>query len=166
MYIRRHARIQHLLCIHSMSTSSSPFATYTAHISQQPSRTMQFMTLPSMPDTAWQPDEGMNRRIQDENHLSNNWRYRQYMQHNAKRIMKYNTMEAVYTTGASPFTAAGAVAAAPTPVMVRGLFDTTQPPVGYTPPMSDLKQAFLNAQQLQARKVAPVVGVPRTAAMW
>lgn len=123
---------------------------------------MRFYTLPNAPDPAWQPDEGMNRRIQDDNHLSNNWRYRQYMQHNAKRIMKYNTMEAVYASGASPFTAAGTVAAAPVPVLMRGMFDNTQPPVAYTPPMSDLKQAFLASQRLQARKVAPVVSVPGT----
>jgi hypothetical protein len=40
----------------------------------------------------WSPKTIVNKQIQEQENITNNWKYRQYIQHNAKKIIKYNTL--------------------------------------------------------------------------
>ena len=42
--------------------------------------------------SSWQPEAVINKRIQTQENIKSNWGYRQYMQQNGIKIMKYNNL--------------------------------------------------------------------------
>ena len=96
----------------------------------------------------------INRKIQQDANIQSNWKYRQYMQQNALQIMKYNSMESIYASGNNPYSLFSEPAQK-TPFMFASLHDTREAPCSY--PASDLKQVFIEKQQLKSRLVAPSI---------
>jgi hypothetical protein len=122
-----------------------------------------FTSPPLMSDgrltTSWQPESVVNQRIQERAGLTTNWEYREYLQNHAQTIMSYNSAE---ISAEIPFFAAvGAGADVPSdhvPKKFQGIFDTSNPGFGLS--NSDLKNAYLTREQLNARLVAPSVILP------
>ena len=108
------------------------------------------------PDYAsWQPDASINQSIQTNAGLTSNWKYRQYIQQNANQIMKYNTLETMYSSGNNPYTILNTEPTNKTPYLFSSVHDTGRPKYGLR--NSDLKQAFTATEQMNARMVAPSI---------
>ena len=105
--------------------------------------------------SAWQPDAVINQRIQKKEGITNNWNYRQYLQHNGQQIMSYNNEEACYELGLDPHVQSGKTPSSNVPYTFRSTFDTSTPGFGYC--NSDLKNPYLTSEQLNSRLVAPSI---------
>ena len=105
--------------------------------------------------SAWQPDAVINQRIQKKEGITNNWSYRQYLQHNGQQIMSYNNEEACYELGLDPHVQSGKTPSSNVPYTFRSTFDTSTPGFGYC--NSNLKNPYLTSEQLNARLVAPSI---------
>lgn len=103
----------------------------------------------------WQPQGLINNKIQVDTGINSNWNYRQYMQKNAKDIMKFNTMQSINDSGNNPYTILNTRPTENTPHLYRSLHDTSNPPYGFRE--SDLRQEFLAKQQLKARMISPSI---------
>ena len=107
----------------------------------------------------WQPDATINNKIHVDSGITTNWKYRQYIQNNAKHIMKYNTMEYIYSSGNNPYaitnTENNSSPLKCTPYKFSSLYDPSNPTCGVN--NSDLKQDFLKKQQMSARMIAPSI---------
>ena len=103
----------------------------------------------------WQPDAAVNNRIQQTEGITNNWNYRQYLQHNGIQIMNYNTAESCYEMGLDPHVQTGKTPSDNVPYTFRSTFDTSRPGFGYC--NSDLKNPYLSREQLNSRLVAPSI---------
>jgi hypothetical protein len=110
------------------------------------------------PCSSWQPEAATNNKIRSDANITSNWGYRQYIQKNANKIMKYNTMEAINASGNNPYTIMGTDPANKTPFLYDSIHDTNNPSVGFR--NSDLKQSFMTRQQRQARMIAPTIPIP------
>lgn len=95
----------------------------------------------------------MNKQIVEETGIQSNWQYRRYLTANAPEIMKYDYVEAAndigyykrYQDTPLPYS---------TPYNYRSYLDSAKPK-GYED--TDMKQLYLTREQLDARKVAPVI---------
>ena len=105
-------------------------------------------------ESGWQPDATINNKIHVESGITSNWKYRQYIQNNANHIMKYNTMEYIYSSGNNPYAITDNVSNS-TPYKFSSLYDPSSPNNGAN--NSDLKQDFLRKQQMNARMIAPSI---------
>lgn len=103
----------------------------------------------------WQPEAHTNNNIISEGNITSNWKYRQYMQKNAKEIMKYNTMGAIYSSGNNPYAISNTEPTNNTPHLYASIHDTNNPPYGFR--NSDLKQDFMTKQQMNAKMIAPSI---------
>lgn len=103
----------------------------------------------------WQPEAETNQKILVDTNIRSNWKYRQYMQKNATDIMKFNTMQSIHTSGNNPYTIANTNPSNSTPHLYTSIHDTNNPSYGFRD--SDLKQDFLNKQQLKSRMIAPSI---------
>jgi hypothetical protein len=103
----------------------------------------------------WQPDAVVNERIQKQEGIQSNWKYRQYLQHNGLQIMNYNNMEACYDLGLDPHVQTGATPSSNVPYKFKSTFDTNTPGYGYC--NSDLKNPYLSREQLNARMISPAI---------
>ena len=102
----------------------------------------------------WQPGCKKNNEIISSANITSNWKYRQYMQNNAKHIMKYDSMEYVYASGNNPYTITDSKNSnSNVPYRFASLYDPNTPTVGFSD--SDLKQDFSKKQQMSSRMVAP-----------
>jgi hypothetical protein len=101
----------------------------------------------------WQPDAKMNQKILADTGIKSNWQYRQYMQKNANQIMKYNTMESIYTSGNNPYTNMNNEAVNNTPYIYTSVHDTSSPLYGFR--NSDLKQDYVTKEKMKSRMIAP-----------
>ena len=123
------------------------------------SNNIHFNVPPIMMDgrnfSAWQPDAVINQRIQKKEGITNNWSYRQYLQHNGQQIMSYNNEEACYELGLDPHVQSGKTPSSNVPYTFRSTFDTSTPGFGYC--NSNLKNPYLTSEQLNARLVAPSI---------
>jgi len=105
---------------------------------------------------SWQPEAVINNEIIRETGIKTNWEYRQFMTANAKEIMTYNFTEACNDAGyykrfvEPPKSAVDSSS----PYIYKSIHDTTSV-MGIN--NSDLKQMYLSREQLQARKVSPVI---------
>jgi hypothetical protein len=108
---------------------------------------------------SWQPDAVINQRIQKQEGITNNWNYRQYLQHNGLQIMNYNNKEACYELGLDPHVQTGKTPSSNVPYTFRSAFDTSTPGFGYC--NSDLKNPYLSSEQLNSRLVAPSITPPK-----
>ena len=105
--------------------------------------------------STWQPDAVVNNRIQQTEGITNNWNYRQYLQHNGIQIMNYNTAESCYEMGLDPHVQTGKTPSDNVPYTFRSTFDTSRPGFGYC--NSDLKNPYLSREQLNSRLIAPSI---------
>ena len=104
---------------------------------------------------SWQPEAVINDNIKKEANIKTNWEYRQYLQNNANYIMKYNTMEAIYTTGVNPVIAQTEPSNKNSPYVFKSTHDTNKPTYGYN--NTDLKNFYLSREQLQSRLISPSI---------
>jgi hypothetical protein len=124
-----------------------------------------FTVTPINPQEAgWQPDATINTKIHVDSGITSNWKYRQYIQNNANHIMKYNTMEYIYSSGNNPYAIANENNENnennETPYKFSSLYDQRLP--NYTPPNnSDLKQDFIKKQQMNARMISPSISAKK-----
>jgi hypothetical protein len=100
-----------------------------------------------------QPEAVLNNSLVKELGIQSNWEYRQYLTQNAKYIMRYNYQESSNDVGYFK-------RYADTPnqysvPFVYPSFISQETPNGYQ--KSDLKQMYLSREQLNARKVSPVI---------
>ena len=103
----------------------------------------------------WQPDAAVNKQIQQKEGITNNWSYRQYLQHNGLQIMNYNTTEACYELGLDPHIQTGKTPSDNVPYTFKSTFDTGKPGFGYC--NSDLKNPYLSREQLNSRLISPSI---------
>jgi len=123
------------------------------------SNNLHFNFPPIMADgrnyASWQPEAVINKRIQNQEGIKNNWQYRQYLQHNGVHIMKYNSSESCYDLGLDPHIRTDKTPSSNVPHSFTSTFDTSRPGFGYC--NSDLKNPYLTREQLNARMIAPSI---------
>tara|TARA_Y200000002_G_C22687561_1_gene666605 strand:- start:4587 stop:4991 length:405 start_codon:yes stop_codon:yes gene_type:complete len=102
---------------------------------------------------SYQPEAVINERIQQQNHITTNWKYRQFLTKNASDIINFNTQEACYTLGLSPHTTSDSTPSSNVPHLYKSTFDTSAPGYGYS--NSDLKSPYLSRMELQSRMISP-----------
>ena len=121
------------------------------------SNNIHFNSPPIMSDgrnfASWQPEAVVNKRIQQQEKITTNWSYRQYMQQNGLQIMQYNTAEACYELGLDPHTQVGTTPSENVPYMFKSTFDSSKPGYGYND--SNLKNPYLTREQLNAKLISP-----------
>lgn len=111
---------------------------------------------------SFQPEAVINKDIIDKYNIQSNWQYRKYLTENAKKIMEYNFRESSNDTGyymrhndlpmsnvEQPMTMS-----ATAPFTAKSFLDNSKP-FGYV--SSDLKEIYLTREQLEARKISPVI---------
>jgi hypothetical protein len=106
---------------------------------------------------SWQPEAVINSRIQQQNKIQDNWSYRQFLQHNGLKIMKYNNLEACYELGLDPHVSVDKTPSDNVPFKFSSVYDTNHPGFGYS--NSDLKNQYLSREQLNARLISPSIQV-------
>ena len=119
------------------------------------SNTYYTVTPVNLQEVGWQPDATINNKIHVDSGITSNWKYRQYIQNNAKHIMKYNTMEACYTLGLNPATVVNTETLPNSPFVFKSTTDNDGPAFGYS--RSDLKNLYLTSEQLNARMISPSI---------
>jgi len=109
----------------------------------------------------WQPESTINADIIQNNNIQSNWQYRKFLTQNAKQIMEYNFRESSSDVGyykrpidlpnmqTNEITGMNT-----TPYMYSSVLDNTKP-MGYF--TSDLKDMYLSKEQLNSRKISPVI---------
>ena len=102
---------------------------------------------------SYQPEAVINERIQQQNHINSNWKYRQFMIHNGNTIMNLNNSEACYTLGLPTHITSDVTPSSNVPFIYKSTFDTAKPGYGYC--SSDLKNPYLSRTELQAKMVSP-----------
>ena len=118
----------------------------------------------------WQPGAVVNEQIRENNHITSNWDYRTFLQKNAVKIMKANSISSCNNCGACPLVYSGPqnpVTQSNTPYVFSSALDMSQP-FGYE--TSDLKNVYLSRYELQSRMMAPALtqyqyladGIPRS----
>lgn len=105
--------------------------------------------------SSWQPEAVVNERIQRQEGITNNWKYRQYLQNHGVKIMNYNNMEACYDLGLDPHVKTDRTPSDNVPFKFKGIFDNGKPGFGYC--NSDLKNPYLTSEQLNSRLIAPTI---------
>lgn len=104
---------------------------------------------------SWQPEAVINKQIQQQENITSNWSYRQYLQNNGLQIMKYNSEEACYDLGLNPHENTNKTPSSNIPYLYKSTFDSSSPGYGYC--KSDLKSPYLSRQQLNARLISPAI---------
>jgi hypothetical protein len=104
---------------------------------------------------SYQPESVMNQQIQQENKLTSSWKHRQYLQNNANQIMKYNTMEYMYSSGNNPHVVCNKTPSKNVPYVYKNIHDTSSPAFGLN--NSDLKREYMMKESMNARMIAPSI---------
>jgi hypothetical protein len=105
--------------------------------------------------SSWLPDAVINNRIRNQENIKTSWDYRRFLTNHGLEIMKYNTMEACYTLGLDPHVSTDKTPSGNVPYVYKGTFDTGKPGFGYC--NSDLKNPYLNREQLYAKMISPSI---------
>ena len=110
---------------------------------------------------SWQPESSINADLIESNGITSNWQYRRFLTHNAKQIMEYNFRESSNDVGYYkrpvdlPSMQSNTVSDLyKSPYAFTSVLDRTKP-FGHS--NSDLKELYLSREQLNARKIAPVI---------
>ena len=113
----------------------------------------------------WQPESTINADLIQSNNIQSNWQYRKYLTQNAQQIMEYNFRESSNDVGyyKRPLDLPNIQSNLVTsfnqqPYVYSSPLDNTKP-LGYT--NSDLKETYLTREQLNARKIAPIVSMQK-----
>jgi hypothetical protein len=102
---------------------------------------------------SYQPESFINTQIQKQNKINSSWKYRQYMQKNAKDIMKHNTMSYIQSSGNNPYILDNNAANSNVPYLYKNIHDTTSPAFGLN--NTDLKRDFMTREMVNSRMIAP-----------
>jgi hypothetical protein len=86
--------------------------------------------------------------------MKSNWEFRKYLTENAKSIIEQNQAESLNDVGYISRYSSAPEQSSSVPYYYKSYLDNTQT-FGYQ--SSDLKQLYLSAEQLNARKMAPVI---------
>jgi hypothetical protein len=105
--------------------------------------------------SSYQPESIINQQIQEHNNINSSWKHRQYLQNNAKQIMKYNTMEYIYSSGNNPYVVTNKIQSPNIPLMYKNIHDTSSPAFGLN--NSDLKRDYMTKESMNARMIAPTI---------
>lgn len=111
-------------------------------------------TIPTK-NIVYQAESVVNTNLQKNGGISSNWNYRQYLQKNANDIMKYNTYEAIYTSGNNPYISMNHVEAETSPFLYNSTYDNTVAKVSH--PNTDLRNAYLEKEQFKSRMISPSI---------
>lgn len=106
---------------------------------------------------SWQPESKINTNIQTGSNIISNWKYRQYIQQNANQIMKYNTMENIYSSGNNPYSISNNAIDTYSKKSPYLFSSVQSPSIGFN--NSDLKQEYVKQTQLKSRMVAPSIKI-------
>ena len=104
---------------------------------------------------SYQPESIINQQIQEQNNINSSWKHRQYLQNNANQIMKYNTMEYIYSSGNNPHILTNKVQSPNIPLLYKSIHDTSSPAFGLN--NSDLKRDYMTRESMNARMIAPTI---------
>jgi hypothetical protein len=112
----------------------------------------------------WQPESTINADLIQSNGIKSNWQYRKYLTQNAREIMEYNFKESSNDVGYYkrpldiPSIQSNLVEGIrQQPYVYLSTLDNAKP-LGYA--SSDLKETYLTREQLNARKISPIVSAP------
>lgn len=105
---------------------------------------------------SWQPEAQTNNQILHDAGIKSNWKYRQYMQKNAKNIMKTNSMQAIQDSGNNAYVDTFNAKTIHAPVFYKSIQENSHPRFGEN---SDLKNNFLSRQRINAKMTAPSVNL-------
>ena len=100
----------------------------------------------------WQPGAVVNKTLREENGIKSNWQYRKYLQENADQVIEYDQRMACNECCGCPYYKNNQ--SANNPYLYTSCTEKTQP-FGYEG--SDLKNLYLNRQELQCRMSVPDV---------
>jgi len=110
---------------------------------------------------SWQPESTINKDLIESNNIKSNWEYRKYLQQNSQQIMEYNFRESSNDVGyfkrpidIPSIQSNGANGIRLTPFLYSSVLDGSKP-LGYA--SSDLKTVYLTREQLESRKISPVI---------
>ena len=113
---------------------------------------------------SFQPESVINKDIINKNNIQSNWQYRKYLTENANKIMENNFREASNDTGYYmrhndlPMPNVEQPMSMPVPMSIpftaKSFLDNSKP-FGHV--SSDLKEIYLTREQLEARKISPVI---------
>lgn len=110
---------------------------------------------------SWQPESILNADLLESNNIKSNWQYRRYLTKNSKEIMEYNFRESCNDAGYFkrpidlPSMQSNSVTGfTNSPYLYKSVLDNTNV-LGHD--NSDLKNLYLTREQLNARKISPVV---------
>ena len=110
---------------------------------------------------SWQPEAIINADLIESNGIKSNWQYRRYLTQNSQQIMEYNFRESSNDVGyykrpiEVPSIQSDIVSGSGyAPYRYKSVLDKEKP-FGYS--SSDLKELYLSREQLNARKIAPVI---------
>lgn len=111
-----------------------------------------YYTITPTLNTDWQPESASNNKIHKDAEITSNWKYRRYMQANAKNIMKTNTMQAIEDSGNNAYSIS--VPTNNSPLLYKSIYDNRTPRFGQN---SDLKNSFITKQQNIAKMTSPSI---------
>ena len=105
---------------------------------------------------SWQPEAVLNTAIIQRNHIRSNWEYRRFLTQNAKEIMRMDMSEAANDVGYyKRYLDVDTEDNYPKSLNTPPENSVRTP--GYIDRSTDLKQAYMTREQLEARMVSPVV---------
>jgi hypothetical protein len=109
----------------------------------------------------WQPESTINADLIQSNDIQTNWQYRRYLTKNALEVMQYNFRESSNDIGyyKRPLEVLDIQSNLVSdmknkPYTFNSVLDNTKP-LGYM--SSDLKDSYLTREQLNSRKISPVI---------
>lgn len=110
----------------------------------------------------WQPESSINEDLIERNNIKSNWEYRKFLTENSNMIAEYNFRESSSDIGYYkrpidiPSIQSNTIKddIKNTPYTFPSISDNTRPD-GYS--SSDLKDIYLSREQLEARKISPVI---------
>jgi len=100
---------------------------------------------------SWQPEAARNTEILKQNDIRSNWQYRQYLTHHSKEIMQMDMTESANDVGYyQRYLDNGNDQNADS-------LKTSNRSPGYIDRSTDLKNAYLSREQLEARMISPAI---------
>jgi hypothetical protein len=116
---------------------------------------MSYYTIPTK-NIVYQAESVVNTNLQkNASSINSNWSYRQYMQNNANNIMKYNTYQAIYSSGNNPYSLSNHIEADKTPFLYSSTHDNRLAKVSH--PNTDLRNSYLEKEQFKSRMISPSI---------
>jgi hypothetical protein len=103
---------------------------------------------------SYQPEAVRNKELLTANNIKTNFEYRNYLTQNANQIMKIDYMSSLNDVGFYKRYADAPKHDTSSPYLYKSYLDDSKPE-GYS--NSDLKDLYISREQLQARKVSPII---------